>query len=53
MVGFLSFFFKVLLEQLLKFLLIRMNILQLEGIFEMQNKYLKHRTEIEIQNKEG
>ena len=30
-----------------------MNILQLKGIFEMQNEYLKHGTETEIQNKEG
>ena len=34
-----------------------MNILQSERIFEMQNEYLKHRTEIEVeievQNKEG
>ena len=30
-----------------------MNILQLEDIFEMQNRYLKHRTETEVQNKEG
>ena len=29
-----------------------MNILQLEGIFEMQNEYLKHSIEIKIQNKE-
>ena len=30
-----------------------MNIFQSERIFEMQNEYLKHRTEIEVQNKEG
>ena len=30
-----------------------MNILQLECIFEMQNEYLKHRIETEIQNKQG
>ena len=30
-----------------------MNIFQSERIFEMQNKFLKHRTEIEVQNKEG
>ena len=30
-----------------------MNILQLEHTFEIQNEYLKHRIEIEIQNKEG
>ena len=33
--------------------LIRMNIFQSEHVFEMQNEYLKHRTEIEVQNKEG
>ena len=30
-----------------------MNIFQSEGIFEMQDECLKHRTGIEVQNKEG